>query len=58
MRTIIAGSRGINDFSEVLAAIEESGFTLTAVISGGARGVDLLGERFSKSDGLLKQVSS
>lgn len=44
MRVIVAGSRQIMDLGLVEAAIKESGFEITEVISGGARGVDLLGE--------------
>lgn len=47
MKTIIAGSRGINDYSIVLEAIEHSGFEITEVVSGTARGVDKLGERYA-----------
>ena len=43
MRTIIAGSRGITDYSLVAEAIKESGFEITEVTCGMARGVDLLG---------------
>lgn len=48
MRTIIAGSRTITDYRLVLDAIRESGFEITAIVSGRARGVDTLGERFAK----------
>ena len=44
MKTIIAGSRSIDDITIVAAAVEASGFDITEVISGGARGVDHLGE--------------
>jgi YspA, cpYpsA-related SLOG family len=44
MRTIIAGSRTINDSQLVEAAIDRSGFDITTVISGTAGGVDKLGE--------------
>ncbi len=44
MKTIIAGSRTITDFSLVEQAIIESGFEITKVISGMAKGVDSLGE--------------
>lgn len=52
MRTIIAGSRDISDYALVCRAIRESGFTITKVVSGRARGVDLLGERWAKSRGI------
>ena len=52
MRTIIAGSRKITDYKIVLNAIrksiEISGIRPTVIISGGAKGVDRLGEKFAK----------
>lgn len=42
MRTIIAGGREITDPKEVILAVEKSGFEITTIISGGARGVDSL----------------
>ncbi|MFM7858006.1 MAG: SLOG family protein, partial [Flammeovirgaceae bacterium] len=47
MKTIVAGSRGIADYEVVLAAIRQSGFEVTEVVSGTARGVDKLGERYA-----------
>lgn len=49
MRTIIAGSRGINDFDLVIQVIASSSIDVTEVVSGGARGVDQLGERFANA---------
>jgi len=46
MRTIIAGSREIRDYLLIVQAVENSGFVPTVIISGGARGVDRLGERY------------
>jgi len=43
MRTIIAGSRHIWDYAAVESAIQESGFEITTVVSGMARGVDACG---------------
>jgi predicted Rossmann-fold nucleotide-binding protein len=54
MRVIIAGSRSITDQSIVDKAVEESGFKIDVVISGGARGVDSLGEDWASRNG--KQV--
>lgn len=48
MRTIIAGSRGVTDQSIVDKAIADSGFTIAAVISGTARGVDRMGEDWAR----------
>lgn len=45
MRVIIAGSRSCSDIKTVFNAIAQSGYTITSVISGTARGVDQLGER-------------
>lgn len=47
MKTIIAGSRGVTDYNIVLEAIKQSGFEITEVVSGTARGVDKLGERYA-----------
>lgn len=46
MRTIIAGSRSITDYALIQKAVSESGFEITEVVSGGAIGVDRLGERW------------
>jgi hypothetical protein len=47
VKVIIAGSRSINDFSIVEEAIRDSQFPITEVVSGGARGVDKLGEEWA-----------
>lgn len=47
MKTIIAGSRNITDYTVVLAAILLSEFKITEVVAGGARGVDSLAEQFA-----------
>ncbi|NKE72859.1 DUF2493 domain-containing protein [Candidatus Manganitrophus noduliformans] len=52
MRTIIAGSRTINDSLLVEQAVRESGFRITEVLSGGARGVDCLGEEWARRNGV------
>lgn len=52
MRVIIAGSRGIQDYSSLLMAIAACPFVPTVIISGGARGVDQLGERYAKSNNI------
>jgi len=48
MITIIAGSRGINDYNALLQAVLDAPFDITEVVSGGARGVDKLGERLTR----------
>lgn len=56
MKTIIAGSRDIQNYNLVKSAVKESGFRITEVISGGARGVDALGEKYARDNNIpLKQ---
>ena len=54
MKTIIAGSRGCHDFKTVCDAILNSGFSdeITEIVSGGALGVDQLGEKFASKFGV------
>lgn len=49
MKCIIAGSRTINHYHMLEAAIEESGWAdkIIQVVSGGAKGVDALGEEWA-----------
>ena len=49
MKTIIAGSRGIKNISLVRAAVDLSRFGISEVFSGGAHGVDQLGEAVAYS---------
>lgn len=51
MKCIIAGSRTITDISKVKQAIEKSGWNIEEVVSGGARGVDALGEVYAQDNG-------
>ena len=52
MKVIVAGSRTIADIAIIAQAIEESGFDVSEVVSGTARGVDILGEEWAKSKGI------
>jgi hypothetical protein len=52
MKVIIAGSREIDDYNLLLEAVANAGYDITAVVSGGAKGVDALGERFAEECGL------
>ena len=52
MKVIIAGSRNITNKLLVTKAITESGFNITEVVSGCARGVDRLGESVAKDNGI------
>ena len=53
MKTIIAGSRSITDYQLLLSVIRNCNIGITEVISGTARGVDKLGERYAQQHGLL-----
>lgn len=52
MRTIIAGSRTVPDYSIVEEAIMESGFVITEVVSGTCRGPDKWGEVWARKRGI------
>jgi len=52
VKVVIAGSREITNYSELIRAIEDSKFEITAVVSGTARGVDRMGERFAVENNL------
>ncbi len=47
MKTIIAGSRTINDLRLLERIIEDSGLPISEVVCGGARGVDDLGRKWA-----------
>jgi len=50
MKTIIAGSRGIKDIKIIKQAIKKSGIKISTVLSGRAKGVDMLGELWAKNN--------
>lgn len=52
MKTIIAGSRGIQYLDAIEEAVRRSGYTITELVSGGARGVDRLGEQWARKNGV------
>lgn len=56
MRVILAGSRDFSDYEEFKKGINESGFDITEVISGGARGADTLGEKYAKEMNLSLRI--
>lgn len=56
MRTIIAGSRGIVLFEILERAIQKAPFEITTVISGGARGVDRMGEKWAKKNKIPLEI--
>lgn len=50
MKVIIAGSRGIEDHEIVFQAIRQSGFKITEVVCGMARGVDRAGAAWARAN--------
>lgn len=50
MKTIIAGSRDISNYAFIEEAIVESGFEVSLVLSGCARGVDQLAEKWAEKN--------
>jgi len=56
MKVIIAGSRDITDYNLVNQTVKESGFIITEVVSGGARGVDKLGEKYAIENNLILTI--
>lgn len=50
MKVIIAGSRSIVDFETIKKAVDLCPFSITEVVSGGAKGVDLLGEKYAEGE--------
>ena len=50
MKTIIAGGRDLLDYQIVLDAVQKSGYNISQVISGGAKGTDSLGERYANEN--------
>lgn len=52
MRTIIAGGRNLTDYALVERAVEQSGYLITEVVSGAARGIDSLAEQWAADHGI------
>jgi len=47
MRTIVAGGRNCNSYDILKKAISQCGWTPSVVISGAAKGADILGEQWA-----------
>lgn len=47
MKVIIAGSRHIDNYEALKALIDSTGWTIDEVVSGGCRGVDMMGEQWA-----------
>jgi len=52
MRTIIAGSRECTDYNILLSAIQDLSWKPSVIISGSARGIDQLGEKYAIENGI------
>jgi len=52
VKVIIAGSRDCTDYVSLLIAIYLAKFEITEVVSGCARGVDKMGERWAQEHGI------
>ena len=56
MKVVIAGSRQVTDQIFVISAIERSGFQIKEVVSGGARGVDKLADKWASDNAIPVKV--
>ena len=52
MKVIVAGSREIENYNILLDAIKMSEYDIREIISGCARGVDMLGERYARENNI------
>jgi hypothetical protein len=52
MKVIIAGSRHISDAEALKTQIENTGWDIEEVVSGGCRGVDVMGEEWAQEKGI------
>ena len=52
MKVIVAGSRSVSDYRIVRNAIIDSGYDITEIVSGRAKGADTLGEQYASIKGL------
>jgi len=56
MKTIIAGSRDFTDYKLAKEIIKESGFDITEIFSGNARGADSLGEQYAEENDIPLKI--
>ncbi len=56
MKTIIAGSRSVNDYKLIEKVIKLSGFEITEIVSGNANGVDKIGELYADAHNIPKKL--
>jgi hypothetical protein len=55
MKVIICGPRNCFDYEMLKEAVEKSGFEITEIVSGCAKGVDTLGEQWASEHGVRVQ---
>ncbi len=56
MKTIIAGGRNVTDSLILESAIKELPWQISEVVSGGAKGVDVMGEEWAEKNGIPVKV--
>jgi predicted Rossmann-fold nucleotide-binding protein len=56
LKVCIAGGREITDETIVERAVKASGFEISEIVSGGAKGVDKLGEDYAKANKIKIKV--
>ena len=56
MKVIIAGGRDYHNYEVLVEAIKDSQLQISTVVSGGANGVDALGERYAEEMNLQLNV--
>jgi hypothetical protein len=56
VKVVISGSRTVTDKNLVWKALDGSKFVITELISGGAQGVDTLGEEWARSKNIPVKV--
>jgi hypothetical protein len=56
LKVIIAGGRDYHNYDTLLEAIQECQFPIATVVSGGAKGVDALGEQYASNMNLPLNV--
>ena len=54
MHVVVSGSRHIEDYGIVAKALIDSGFEITEIIYGGAKGVDHMAAQFADKHGIQK----
>jgi hypothetical protein len=56
VKTIIAGSRQVTNYQSLLNALKDYKLPITEILSGHAKGADMLGERYAREHDILLTV--